>query len=206
MPLLVILLFKNKFLFRLYTFICRLWANIFVTVLKLYKQNTLLTLLFERNPVLDLLKICTDQHGVTLTCSGNNNIFSYSLQGHSPFWESNRFAASYEIPNILWNPHSQVTPSVPILSQLNPVHTPTPHFLQIYLNIILPSKPGSPQLSLSVRVPHQNPVHASPLLHTRYMLRPSHSTRVIIIHIFKIRYVIFSTFQYNEGTLGGNTV
>ena len=53
---------------------------------------------------------------------------------------------------------------------------PTSHFLKIYLNIILPSTPGSPQWSLSLRFPHQNPVHASPLTHTRYMPRPPHSS------------------------------
>jgi hypothetical protein len=31
-------------------------------------------------------------------------------------------------------------------------------------------------LSLSLRFPHQHPVHASPLPHTRYMLRPAHNT------------------------------
>ena len=72
-------------------------------------------------------------------------------------------------------PHHKCTPPVPILSQLYPVHTPTPHFLKIHQNIILPPTPGSPQWSLSTRVPHQNPVHGSPLPHTYYMPRPSHS-------------------------------
>jgi hypothetical protein len=31
-------------------------------------------------------------------------------------------------------------------------------------------------LSPYLRFPHQNPVHTSPLLHTRYMPRPSHSS------------------------------
>jgi hypothetical protein len=33
--------------------------------------------------------------------------------------------------------------------------------------------PGSPQCSLSLRFPHQNPVYASPLPHTCYMPHPS---------------------------------
>jgi hypothetical protein len=55
--------------------------------------------------------------------------------------------------------------------------TPTSHFLKINLNIILLSTPGSPQWSLSLRFPHQNPVNAPSLLHTHYMPRPSHSSR-----------------------------
>jgi hypothetical protein len=51
------------------------------------------------------------------------------------------------------------------------------HLLKTYLNIILPSTPGSPQWSLSLRLPHQMSVYTSPFPHTCYMLRPSHSSR-----------------------------
>ena len=93
-----------------------------------------------------------------------------------------RFAASQEIPHILWNPKvhhrtHKYPPPVPILSQLHPVPTAPSHFLKIHLNIILPSASGSPQWSLSLRFPYQNPVHPSPLPHTRHMPRPSHSSR-----------------------------
>jgi len=68
-------------------------------------------------------------------------LLTYSMQ-QSPSWEANRFSASQEIPCILWNPkvhyHSHKCPSpVPILSQLNTVHTPTSYFLKIHPSIIL---------------------------------------------------------------------
>ena len=55
---------------------------------------------------------------------------------------------------------------------------PTSHFLKIHLNIILPSTPGSPQLSPSLRHPHQNPAHAPLLPHTHYMPRPTRDNNV----------------------------
>ena len=56
---------------------------------------------------------------------------------------------------------------------------PTSHFLKIYLNITLPSTPGSSKWSLSVRFTHQIRVCISVLPHTCYMTRQSHSSRWI---------------------------
>jgi hypothetical protein len=80
----------------------------------------------------------------------------------SPFWEANRFAASQEIPRILWNPKLHYSthkrpPPVSIMSQLNPVHTPTSH--------------------LSGLFPSAFPIKTLPLPHPCYMPRPTHSSR-----------------------------
>jgi len=101
----------------------------------------------------------------------------------SPSWEANQFSATQEIPRILWNMkfHYRIhrcPPTVPILNQLDPVHTPTSHFLKIHLNIILQSTPGSSRRSLSLRFPNQNPVYTSPLPHTCYTPHPFHSSWV----------------------------
>ena len=52
---------------------------------------------------------------------------------------------------------------VPILSEYDPIHNPTYHFLKIIYNIIFPSAPLSPKWSLPLRFPNQNAVKTSPI-------------------------------------------
>jgi hypothetical protein len=83
----------------------------------------------------------------------------------SPSWAANRFTASHEIPRMSRNPKVHYRthkrpPPVSTLGQPNPVHIPTSHFLEIHPNIIHPSTPRSPHWSLSLRFPHQDPIHS----------------------------------------------
>jgi len=92
-------------------------------------------------------------------------LLTHSME-QSPSLKANKFSASREIPRILWIPKvhyrsHKCPPPVPIPSQLDPVHTPTSHFLKINLNIILPSTPGSPKCSLSFRFPPTKTLYTS---------------------------------------------
>ena len=103
-------------------------------------------------------------------------VILYSMV-QSPSWEANWFAASQEIPRISRNPNVHYRthkrpPPVSILDQLNPVHIPTYHFLEIHPNIVHPSTPRSTQWSFSLWFPHQDPIH--PLSSTIRVTCPAH--------------------------------
>jgi len=58
----------------------------------------------------------------------------------SPSWATNRFSASQEIPHILWDlkVHYDIhkcPPPVPVLRQLDPVHTTTSHFWRMIIHV-----------------------------------------------------------------------
>ena len=119
----------------------------------------------------------------------------FSILSPAQYWMrstgylANWFAASQEIPRISRNPKVHYRthkgpPHVSILGQPSPFHIPTSHHLEIYPNIIHPSTPMSPQWSLSLRFPHQNPIHplSSPLRATcpAYLILLDFITRKIL--------------------------
>jgi hypothetical protein len=93
---------------------------------------------------------------------------TYSLHGAESFLRSQTVCSQSRNSQHFMKPegslpHSQVPATYPYPEQArsNPyLHIPLPEDPS---NIILPSAPGSPQLSLSLRFRHQNPVHASPV-------------------------------------------
>jgi len=93
-----------------------------------------------------------------------SNIFRNELHGVESFWGANRFSASQEITQILWNPkvHCPIhkcPPTVPILSQKNPLHASPSHFLKTRFSIILPSTTRSSSCSLFLRSSPKSSIH-----------------------------------------------
>jgi len=97
--------------------------------------------------------------------------------GRVLFWEANSHSASQEIPQLLWNVkvhyhiHNNLS-LVPILSQINPVHTLPSYAPKIHPNINLPSTLRSSEWSFPFRFPFKivytfltSPIRATCLAH-----------------------------------------
>ena len=78
------------------------------------------------------------------------------------------------------------------------------HLLEIHPNIIHPSTPRSPQWSLSLRFPHQDPIHPSLLTHTRHMPNPSHSSRFYHPHSIGRGVQIFPSLNFLKTDLASD--
>ena len=99
-----------------------------------------------------------------------------------------KFPAFQRNPKVHYRTHKR-PPPVSILGQPNPVHIHTSHLLEIQPNIIHPSTPRFPQWSLSLRFPHQEPIHplSSPICATcpAYLILLDFITRTILGEEYK---------------------
>ena len=116
---------------------------------------------------------------VTVNIAVFRNVTPMQFGGKASEELANRFAVSQKILRILW--HLKVhylihkcPPPVPILSQLDPAHIATSHFLKIHLNIIIPPTPWVFQVISFPQVssPKSRIHFSSP--HTCYMPSPYH--------------------------------
>ena len=129
-----------------------------------------------------------------------------------PFLRADRFSASQKKPAFYGTRRLVTTltrspPPFPILSQINLVYAPH----HTTWRSIVPSTPKCSKWTLSLRVPHQNPVYASPLPHMCYMPLPSNSSRFHHtnnngwwVQIIKLLIMYFSPFRVTSSLLSSN--
>ena len=127
----------------------------------------------------------------------------------SPSWQANRPSATQEIHRILWNPKvhyiiDNSLPSVPILSQIDPIHAPHPISLRSILILSYHLRLSLPSGLLSSGPPPKPCMHLSSapyLLHVlpisvflvwspeKYSVRSAEhrAPRYVVCHLFPLR-------------------
>ena len=130
----------------------------------------------------------------------------------SPSWEAKRISASQEIPRILWNPKihyrfHKCPPTVSVLSQIDPVHSLTSHFLKAHISITLHLRLGLPSClfpsvfpTKTLHTPLHSPIHAT--CPARFILLDLITLTVLgyTIAIACINYCIISVYCDNPDT------
>ena len=101
-------------------------------------------------------------------------------------------------PKVHYRTHKR-PPPVSILDQPSPVHITTFHLLEIRPNIIHPSKPGSPQWSLSLRFPQQDPIQCQTI--GLKCIRHGANHKKIKSHRMKCLFILFIYLLLSSGFL-----
>jgi len=116
----------------------------------------------------------------------------------SPSSEPNSHPATQEISRLLWNPkvHYRVhnsLPPIPILRQMNLVHSCPHYFSNIISSIVIPSTPKSSEWSLPFGYSDQNFVCIYHLSHPCYIPSPFNLLDLITLIIFDEAYMLRSS-------------